>query len=321
MWISLRWGLIAAGGLVLLAAVIQLLEASLWQALGHQILLWQKSLHRDLTLAITDLARGPSATAWMTMLGLSFGYGVFHAAGPGHGKAVLSTYLASHGGASLRAIGLSFAASLMQGVTAIVMVVVLVFALGWMTRQAMGSTALVEQASFMLVAALGAYLCVRAAFQLRRAYAPPSPAEAGSCHHCGGPHHIEPDQALDWRTALMTVMSIGIRPCSGGVLMLGAASLLGQFAMGVAAVVAMSIGTGITVSALAMTTTLARGWAQRRLATQQGARRLARLSGWLALAGGILILAMGITLSLAGIDQGASPLLNAPARQGTVLGQ
>lgn len=332
-------------GLLLAAAVLIIVWQGGFQSVSYQLLGWQRDLHRSLTLAITELSRTPAMATWVSLLGISFAYGVFHAAGPGHGKAVLATYLASHGGAVKRALGLSFAASLLQGVTAIALVVVLVYGLGWITRQAMGSVAWVEQASFLLVAALGAWLCWRAVKQLRRAYQPERAAHSHSpghehnqdhehnpnhehshghdhSHCCGGAHHIEPHQALDWRTAMMTVGAIGMRPCSGAVLMLGAASLLGQFEVGVASVVAMSIGTGITVSALALASIFARGWAQRRLSKQQYSQRsVQKATGWVALAGGALIVVIGISLSVAGVAQPASgPLLNEPpARQGHPL--
>lgn len=312
------------------------------QGMSYQLLAWQRELHRALTLAITELAREPSRATWWVLLSVSFGYGVFHAAGPGHGKAVLATYLASHGGATRRALGLSFAASILQGVTAIVMVAVLVHGLGWLTRQAMGSVVWVEQASFLLVTLLGVWLCIRAYKQLRNAYRPMSPMtfqpvsqdHAHSHHHvhhnhhhghhhcCGGAHHIEPQQALDWRTALMTVFAIGMRPCSGAVLLLGASSLLGQFYVGVLSVLAMSLGTGITVSALALASVFARRWATRRLAKQQRvSQHLHKAVGWAALAGGLLIILLGVTLSIASISQPAStPLLGEPpARQGNPL--
>ena len=332
-------------GLLLVAAVLIMVWQGGFQSVSYQLLGWQRDLHRSLTLAITELSRTPTMATWVSLLGISFAYGVFHAAGPGHGKAVLATYLASHGGAVKRALGLSFAASLLQGVTAIALVVVLVYGLGWITRQAMGSVAWVEQASFLLVAALGAWLCWRAVKQLRRAYQPERAAHSHSpghehnqdhehnpnhehshghdhSHCCGGAHHIEPHQALDWRTAMMTVGAIGMRPCSGAVLMLGAASLLGQFEVGVASVVAMSVGTGITVSALALASIFARGWAQRRLSRQQYSQRgVQKTTGWVALTGGALIVVLGISLSVAGVAQPASgPLLNEPpARQGHPL--
>lgn len=115
----------------------------------------------------------------------------------------------------------------------------------------------------------------------------------------------------------MTVGAIGMRPCSGAVLMLGAAGLLGQFVVGVAAVAAMSLGTGLTVSMLALASVVARGWAQRRLARQGTTyQRAQRVTGWVALAGGMVIVALGISLWAAGVAQPVGdPVLGAPPTQ------
>ncbi|WP_445158664.1 nickel/cobalt transporter [Halomonas sp. E14] len=335
MRVTLRAALL--GGVLLLALLLYyLVVMGGLQALSFQLVVWQRELHRALTLAITNFSGTPSPAAWAALLGVSFGYGVFHAAGPGHGKAVLATYLVSQGGALRRALTLSFAASLLQGLVAIALVVVLVHGLGWVTRQAMGSVVWVEQASFLMVALLGAWLCLRAIRQLRRsaAYSASAPAfqpvaatsfapvahghahvhgHGHDGHCCGGHHHVAPEQARDWRTALATVVAIGMRPCSGGVLLLGAATLLGKFAVGVAAVMVMALGTALTVSALALASVVARGWAERRLVRQHNAQRAGRLLGWAALGGGLAIFALGISLSITGVSQPTSvPLLGEP---------
>ncbi|MDR5867386.1 nickel/cobalt transporter [Halomonas koreensis] len=281
------------------------------QDIGLQLVAWQRDLHRALTTAIATLDAVPTATAWLSLLGLSFGYGVFHAAGPGHGKAVLSTYLVSQGGALRRALWLSCLASLLQALVAIALVTVLVHGLGWLTRQAMGSVAWLEQASFLLVAMLGGWLTWRAL-----AHAPrPREAARDHDHHghaCDCAHHLTPRQAEDWRGALAVVTSIGMRPCSGSVLVVGAASLLGHYWAGVLAVLAMAVGTALTVSALALASVMARGWAERRLQRSRyaaGAARYLRLGG---LAGGLLILFLGLTLFMTGVRAPATvPLLDA----------
>ncbi|SEL57426.1 nickel/cobalt transporter [Halomonas daqiaonensis] len=308
-----------AGGLLITLLVWQLAFQGGLQGISLQLMAWQRDFHRALTMAITGLSGTPSPATWTTLLGISFGYGVFHAAGPGHGKAVLTTYLVSQGGARRRALALSCAASLLQGLVAIGLVVVLVHGLGWFTRQAMGSVAWVEQASFLMVALLGAWLCLRA-IRLLRTSAVLREASAGGYHHphdhdhaCCGRRHVEPHQASDWRTALATVVAIGIRPCSGAVLLLGAATLLGNFMVGVAAVVVMSLGTALTVSTLALASVFARGWAERRLAARVTSHGVARLLGWGSLTGGLAILTLGISLSVTGVGQPASaPLLGEP---------
>ncbi len=95
----------AMGGImlvvILLAIVLWPTLQGLFAAMGIQVLSWQRDLHRLLTLAITAFSDTPSSAAWGTLLGLSFFYGVFHAAGPGHGKAVLTTVPALPGRGAL----------------------------------------------------------------------------------------------------------------------------------------------------------------------------------------------------------------------------
>ncbi|MBR7487218.1 nickel transporter, partial [Klebsiella pneumoniae] len=69
------------------------------------------------------VAENPAA-AGLSLLGFSFAYGILHALGPGHGKVVITTWLATHPSKLKSSIGLTLAASLLQGLVAIVLVVV-----------------------------------------------------------------------------------------------------------------------------------------------------------------------------------------------------
>jgi len=61
-------------------------------------------------------------SAVWTLLAISFAYGIFHAAGPGHGKAVISSYLVANQETARRGIVLSFASALMQSLVAVAIV-------------------------------------------------------------------------------------------------------------------------------------------------------------------------------------------------------
>ena len=115
------------------------------------------------------------------------------------------------------------------------------------------------------------------------------------------------------RASLAIILSIGIRPCSGGVLVLLFAEVLGLRWAGIAAVFVMSIGTALAVSGLAMLTLLFRG-AAVALAERQGAARwgggqgLAVAGMAVAMLGGIVIMGLGTTLFLGSLGP-AHPLL------------
>jgi nickel/cobalt exporter len=91
-------------------------------------------------------------------MGISFAYGIFHAAGPGHGKAVISSYLLANEETWRRGIALSFASALLQAFTAIVLVAVAALAIG-ATAKMMGDTVkVIEIVSYALIVLLGARL-------------------------------------------------------------------------------------------------------------------------------------------------------------------
>ena len=66
-------------------------------------------------------AKSDGSAVW-TLLFISFAYGIFHAAGPGHGKAVISSYLVANHETARRGIVLSFASALMQSLVAVLIV-------------------------------------------------------------------------------------------------------------------------------------------------------------------------------------------------------
>ncbi len=121
-------------------------------------------------LSIQDVRERPAenpAAAGLSLLGFSFVYGVLHALGPGHGKIVITTWLATHPAKLKSSIGLTLAASLLQGLVAIALVVVVLALLQLPARQLHLSSFWLEKGSYLLVGALGLLLCWRALKKLR----------------------------------------------------------------------------------------------------------------------------------------------------------
>jgi ABC-type nickel/cobalt efflux system permease component RcnA len=66
---------------------------------------------------------------------------------------------------------------------------------------------------------------------------------------------------FDWRTAWAAVAAVGLRPCTGAIIVLSFAFLNELWLGGILSVAAMSLGTAITVSALAILAVTAKNWA------------------------------------------------------------
>jgi len=285
----------------------------------------QRDLHRDLASALREVSRAGITAAWPLVV-LSALYGVFHAAGPGHGKAVMATYLTTQDAHLGRGIVLSVVSSLFQGAVAIVLIETVLGVVGMSMRRAQATSVQFEAVSFGLLVLLGLMLMVthgRRLLRQRRAsktagasLTPPSLFTSGGqwkavCDDCGSFHAPSADhlrQPLTARHLIGVVLAIGLRPCSGAVLVLLVAHALDLRWAGIAAVVAMSVGTALTVSVLAAVSVLARRVALRLFGgTARAAWANMALSG-VGVLGGAAICMMGLALLGATLATPAHPL-------------
>jgi ABC-type nickel/cobalt efflux system permease component RcnA len=290
---------------------------------------WQADINRRLATAVRDIRTGNPVTATFILAALSFAYGVLHAAGPGHGKAVISSYVLANERTVRRGIALSFLAALIQGLSALIVVCILVLVLKATGLTMKATEAWLETASWALVAAVGAWLLWR---QLRSLRAPVA-AHAHEHHHHGHDHrhhahghdhaghdhghhahdhsccdhaHIpDPKQlegAWSWRKALPIALAVGVRPCTGAILVLVFAIGQGLLWAGVFATFAMALGTAITVSALAALAVGSRELAVR-IGNGGGGERVRLVAG---IGGSALVMAMGVVLFIGSLNSPAA---------------
>ncbi len=272
------------------------------------ILATQSEFYRRLTAAIRAVTADGKA-AW-TLAAVSFAYGVFHAAGPGHGKAVISAWILANERMLWRGLALALAAALLQAIVAIALVGVLAGLLSVTARSMTGMVSAVETASFAAVALVGAALlwvksrrfALRLAPEAAHDHAPGEACGPG-CSHAHMPGPID-DMRFSWRTATWAVLAAGARPCSGAIIVLVFALAQGVFGAGVAATFAMGLGVALTTGALAALSVFAKGTALR-LASGRGDAG-ARLMGALEVVAAAVVLAFGAAL-LAGLWGTAAP--------------
>ena len=302
-----------ATAILALVLLIQAEPAVLWNRLVAEAMVIQRDIHRDLAAAMRAVQARESAAGW-TLVSLGFFYGVFHAVGPGHGKVVVATYLATHETRLPRGILLSLLSSLLQGVTAVAAVAISVTVLDRSFREAQGTTAALESASYGLVALLGLFLAVRSGRRLILSRSPHNGHAADERGHHGhacrhGPTVGDLEAASSLRPFVAAVLSIGVRPCSGAILVLVLAYALDIFWAGVAAVFAISAGTAVTVSALAILSVTAR----RSALALAGAMDtdevwLRRAIDVVAMLGGLTLILLGAVLLRASIATAQHPL-------------
>lgn len=273
----------------------------------------QRGFQNDIALGLRGLRAGNAGAFW-GLMALCFGYGFFHAIGPGHGKIVIGGYGAGVNVAAVRLSVIGLLSSLGQAVTA----VALVYAGLWlfsMTREALVGTAdrMMAPLSYGAICLVGLWLLVRGLRKLRRpkAHAHHGPMHhqphdhhdhghdvCGECGHRHGPSVEEVAKATSLRDALLLIASIAIRPCTGALFVLIITWQMGIAAAGIAGAFAMALGTAVVTVGVGLGAVGLRGGLVRGLAGS-GALRVAVplvevAAGALviALAGGLLLRAI-----------------------------
>jgi nickel/cobalt exporter len=342
---------------------------------------WLLAKQAEFSRQFSGLIRASKAdgTAAWGLMGLSFLYGIFHAAGPGHGKAVISSYLFANEETWVRGVVLSFLSALMQAIVAVAIVGIAAILLHASAATMRGAVNWIEIVSYLLIILVGLRLLWvkgRAFLNAFRDLGRPTaavgaavtPAEAmhddhhhdhahdhdhhdhdhdhahdhahghhadhdhhhhehapaaGTAACCDGhdhdhAHHHDHDHDHDhasawghahapepeelagpggWQRGLSAIVAVGLRPCSGAILVLVFALAQGLFWVGVASTFAMGLGTFITVAAIASLAVGARSWAQHIANARSGYGMLAMRG--IETGAAVVIIAFG-TLLLSG---------------------
>jgi nickel/cobalt exporter len=287
------------------------------------ILAKQSEFYREMSATIRA-AKSDGSAVW-TLLGISFAYGIFHAAGPGHGKAVISSYLVANEETARRGIVLSFASALLQALVAVAIVAVFAWLLSSTAKTMCSAEKAIEIVSYGLIAAFGARLVwTKGGGFMRALQAKPALAMAAAHHHdhghdhdhdhhhdhdhshdhghvhdehCGHSHGPTPDQLAGpggWRRGLGTIFAVGMRPCSGAILVLVFSLAQGLFWAGIAATFVMGLGTAITVATIAVVAVSAKGLARRLSAGREGSGTLIMRGIEFGAAGLVLLFGLGL---------------------------
>ncbi|NEW95580.1 nickel/cobalt transporter [Rhodopseudomonas sp. BR0G17] len=329
------------------------------------LLAQQSAFYKQMSATIRA-AKADGSAVW-TLLAISFAYGVFHAAGPGHGKAVISSYLVANEETARRGIALSFVSAMLQAVVAVLIVGICAWLLNATASTMCSAERAIEIGSYALIALFGARLVwVKGGGFLRALQASmrkPQLAMAGvpaaltdhdhhhhdhdhdhaghghaharaahgdhhhhhhdhghghdhghahshhdhhhhqgpgeACDHCGHSHGPEPSELAGpggWRRGLGAVLTVGIRPCSGAILLMVFALAQGLFWAGIVATFVMALGTAITVATIAVAAVSAKGLARKLAAQRDGGGMLVMRGLEFGAAGLVLLLGCGLLL-------------------------
>jgi ABC-type nickel/cobalt efflux system permease component RcnA len=323
---TMIWRLAGIAGLVLGLGLLALWVSGGLSGLEILAQTEQKRFQNDLAAVLRALKAG-EAGALVALLGVAFGYGVLHAAGPGHGKVVLGGYGVARRVALGRLALIALGAALVQATVAVLLVQGGIAVMGWGRAQiGLAEAQVMAPLAQVLLGLVGLWLVWRGLRGLIAMLRPACPPMAGSrrgpglfrayhrryrndgsapvaaqdsCPDCGhrhGPTLQEVSALSTPREALFLMLAVGARPCSGALVLLVLTWQIGLVWAGIAGAYAMALGTGmVTVGVAALAV-----WA--REGGLRGIPALARLRGvmpMLELIVGLAVVAYVVTLGAA----------------------
>ncbi|WP_114766706.1 nickel/cobalt transporter [Vibrio rhodolitus] len=375
----------------------------MWPSMVVASIQWQREVNAQLADLLYDAQSNPIAVG-SYLVGFSFIYGMLHSLGPGHGKVIVTTYLATHPTKVKMSLMLTVISALFQALVAIVLVSVLVWGFHASMREVNQQAMLFVSMSYAFVALLGGVICCKAVKQLYRAMRIPSsqehqhqtqqalsqaqyvkpqivrivsmetkvsmdakvsigtqvsgdskPAEgptkgsnptstlngyrtssialspmvqkrqnlkigdANDASHihsdqcgCGHKHVVDAstiNEADTWREYVGIIATIGIRPCTGAIMVLLFANVVGLYWMGVVSALVMAAGTAFTTSIIALLTLTGKHFVRCYLSanSSDSASHWKLAGNYLQFFGGLLLIVIGLVL-FHGQDAGISPV-------------
>ncbi|MCG9640029.1 nickel/cobalt transporter [Vibrio sp. Isolate34] len=363
--IKTNYYLIGIGALLLVAVGAYQLW-SMWPSLVISSIQWQREVNSELADLLYEAKSNPWG-AGSYLIGFSFVYGVLHSLGPGHGKVIVSTYLATHPTKAKASLVLTVVSAFLQALVAILLVSALLWGFSASMRVVNDKANMFVSLSFALVAVVGALICWKALKNIyttmrkpklkvkaittlaadtsspmsaRSSISDQSPmalsssvsagsimlnpssalqsAEHSHADHshadCGcGHQHVADADAINKASTLREyagiIVTIGVRPCTGAIMVLLFANMVGLYWMGVLSAFAMAVGTAFTTSSIAIMTLTGKNLVKRYLAAgnKNNSASLKAAGHYLQLFGGVLLVLIGLLL-MSGQDSGMSPV-------------
>nr|WP_321266385.1 hypothetical protein [uncultured Sulfurimonas sp.] len=239
----------------------------LYNQLLKQLISWQYSLNSYISSTIRSINDESSLGASLLILGIAFLYGLVHAAGPGHGKALVAFYFTSNKSDYKKAFKMGYMISIIHAISALVFTFGIFFILKTMFRRNFDEFSEVAmQISAVMIIMVALYLII---------------------HAIKDRDAKEKNEKPKNKSQVAVAFSAGVVPCPGVMTIVLFCIALEQYTLGILSAIAMSIGMGLTISIAGILS----------IAINKKASGFLQSKAYiLEILGGVLILLLGIFL-------------------------
>lgn len=333
--------------------------SSLWLKIKAKYYTLQLQIYKYVAELLTQIKAGDSNKPIWSLVLISFLYGIFHAAGPGHGKAVIATYITTQNARLKSGVILAFFMAQAQAISAIFLVYVVLSLVDRVSKTLNKSIENMYFASAVILIILALWLIFSSLKNFRNyfkaklakrhslfadshnseqehkhshecehGHGHSHEHEKEHSHQCQHSHSIEQEKgngacahedkhehehshqhlhdeqncscahSIDledekWKKSnfwqqFLIVASVGLRPCTGAIMILAFSKALNIWLTGIIATFVMAFGVGITMVSLAIISVYFRDFASKMLKSNTSVLQLA--TSILKILGGLLIL-------------------------------
>jgi nickel/cobalt exporter len=269
------------------AAATPLAAGGWFDSILAEIGRWQSETNRALSAQVRAIRKGEGLPALLALTGIGFTYGVVHALGPGHGKAVVAAYFMDRARHWSAAIFAGSWIALGHTISAVLIVLVLAVILQGASLDVMDQTRLIEIIAYGMILAIGLWRLVAG---LRGTGHGHHHHHEHHGHAHDHDHHEHPHAVTGWRLrlrqflrpdAMLGLLTVaGAVPCSGAMILLLFSLANGLILVGLLGAFAISLGMALTLIVLGFTAVFLRirfvdrvehGWLQRGMTIAGGA--------------------------------------------------
>ncbi|MEA2098864.1 MAG: high frequency lysogenization protein HflD [Campylobacterota bacterium] len=194
----------------------------------HWLVGLQYELNSYISTTIRSLNDENNLSTSLVILGIAFIYGLVHAIGPGHGKALVALYFTSNKSDYKKAFKMGYMISIIHAISALIFTFGIFYILKTMFRKNFNEFSdIAMQISAVMIITVGIYL-IYEAYTSRK--------------------HKEKKLEKSSKSEVAVAFSAGVVPCPGVMTIVLFCIVLGQTTLGVLSAIAMSIGMGLTIS-------------------------------------------------------------------------
>ncbi len=246
-----------------------------------KIALYQQRLKQTMATLIRQVKTSGSIYPLLVLLAIAFGYGVVHAAGPGHGKMVAMSYMMSRTPSIAGGLLLGSGIALFHGFSGAICVLGLHYVLQKSISGTLATiTYMTQIVSFGLIMLLGIGIAARRGWKLFFRE-----------DSRGFPSDTKTRGLLPWAVA------VGVVPCPGVVMVMLFCLSMDVLILGLLLAVCISVGMATTISLVAITVAMGKAGILSATST----RHAETLEGVVGILSGIVIASLGTLFLLATI--------------------